>query len=181
MAVAMTAAILTTPLRAEERDTARGVRLRTGSPRLRSLIDESAERSPAFRSLVDEIAASNVIVYLDYHLFRDTEGDGRLLFLGAAGGRRYVLLQIACLRRRIDEFAILGHELRHAAEVAAAPAIVDARSMARHYVIIGMLAHETQGRQCYETRAAKEIGRRVQDEVLASIKAETRRPAHAAW
>lgn len=162
-----------TPLRARDPAAGREVHVRPISPGLRLLIEESAERSPLFRSLVDQIERSNVIVYLDYHLVREGEADGRLLFLGAGGGRRYVLIQIACLRRRVEEFALVAHELRHATEVAAAPAIVDAPSMARHYKTIGTLVHESPGRQCYETRAAKEFGQRVQDQILASTRSET--------
>lgn len=177
--VAAAAIVSTGAARADEPETTFETHIRALSPALRSMVDESAERSPSFRALVDQIDASNVIVYLNYNLFRTQNIDGRLTFLGAAGGRRYVMIQIAALRTRVDQFAILGHELRHATEVAAAPSVVDTKSLARHYATIGFVAREWQYGLAFETDSAVDVGSRVQREVLESIRAEEAE-AHAA-
>jgi hypothetical protein len=170
--IAAAAIVSTSAARADEPVTTVETHIRALSPALRSLVDESIERSPSFRSLVEQIDASNLIVYLNYYLFRTQNIDGRLTLLGAAGGRRYVMIQIASLRTRVDQFGILGHELRHATEVAAAPFIVDSPSLARHYATIGFLARQWQQGMAFETTSAVDVGSRVQHEVIDSIRAE---------
>ena len=179
--IAVAAILVTTSLRADGPVSANESHIRATSPALQSLVDESIERSPAFRALVEQINASNVVVYLRHHLLGSAGPDGRLMFVGAAGGRRYVLIQIGCLHTRIDEFAILAHELQHAAEVGAAPSIVDAASLARHYTAIGFVARQWQHGIAFETSAAKDAASLVQQEVIESIRTEeaAARASHA--
>jgi hypothetical protein len=180
--IAVAAIASTASVYADDSVPAPVTHIRTTSPELRSLVDDSMERSSTFRALVGQIDASNVIVYLAHTLFKPAGPDGRLVFMGTAGGRRYVLIQIACLHTRVDEFAILGHEIQHAAEVAAAPSIVDSASLARHYQTIGFIARQWQHGVAFETRAATDSGAQVQREVLDAFHAEeaaARAAAHA--
>ncbi len=179
--IAFAAIVATTSLRADGPASANESHIRATTPALQALVDESGERSPAFRALVEQINASDVVVYLKYYLFSPAGPDGRLIFVGTAGGRRYVMVQIGCLHTRVDEFAILAHELQHAAEVAAAPSIVDAASLAQHYATIGFVARQWQHGIAFETGAAKEAGSLVQQEIIESIRAEeaAARASHA--
>ena len=48
----------------------------------------------------------------------------------------------------------LGHELRHAVEIADAPSIVDAHTLSAHYAVIGTCMNYDPDRETFETRAA---------------------------
>jgi hypothetical protein len=155
-------------MHAEEQDSECERHIRSASPQLQALLDEAVERSATLRSIKDQIDRSNLIVYLAHHMFTTTGINGRLVFLGEAGGRRYVLVQIACLRTRNDQFGILGHELRHAAEIAAASSVVDSRSMAEHYASIGFVARQWPHGIAFESQSAADAGLQVQREVLGA-------------
>ena len=59
---------------------------------------------------------------------------------------------------------MVAHELHHALEIAGAPEVVDARSMARFYRTIG--TSSSCGSRCYETSRAvwteRQVGRDLQ-------------------
>ena len=86
---------------------------------------------------------------------------GRLAFMSAAGGWRYVNIRLSCRLNAQEEIAALGHELRHAVEVADAPSIVDVESLGEHYRRIGFASHGVKQGSGYETRAAIDAARQV--------------------
>lgn len=81
--------------------------------------------------------------------------------------RRYVLVEIACGDSLHNQLAMLGHELRHAVEIADAAWIRTDADLAAHYRRIGM---ETAiaDQQSFETLAAADTGRRVARELNAA-------------
>jgi len=141
-------------------------RIRTSDQRLQSAIDDGMRFSPTFQDLVDRLEQSDVVVYVEADP-RSQEGlAGRLLFIGAQGGTRYVLVRVGYFADRARQIAILGHELRHAVEVADAPAIVDRRSMAEAYRRFGYEnPWVSVPGYAYDTHAAVDTGFKVWREI----------------
>lgn len=140
--------------------------IRAADPHLRALITEATAVSPTVRALVERITASNVIVYVACEVDPHVRLPGRLNFVTAAGGLRYVVIRLK-LRQRNKAIALLAHELQHAAEIADNPSIVDEASLAREYERIGYRSHSAHG-VAFDTKAAVETGRRVAAELESS-------------
>ena len=84
------------------------------------------------------------------------------MFLTAAGGVRYLHVQVTS-DLGIDQLvAIAAHELQHAVEVAAHPEVVDAGSLAALYQRIGIPGIV---KNRYDTLGAQSTGRRVRAEL----------------
>jgi len=132
--------------------------IRSTSAELRALIDAGIDRSPTFRDLVNQIEASDVVVYVSFGSFGNPGIAGKIQFIAAAGGRRYLQIVVAHLPDP-SGLAILGHELRHAAEIAATPSVVDNASLAQCYARIGFRVAPATDR--FDTASAVEYGRRV--------------------
>ena len=146
--------------------------VRPMSLELQSLVDEGVERSPALRALVAKLEASNVIVYVNFREFPEKIVEGRLVFIGTTAHLRYLQIFIESSLPHEKHLSLLGHEFRHALEIAAEPSVVDSLSMGRYYGEIGYRVAGPPHQQRYETREAIVSGRRVLGEVIASIAAE---------
>jgi hypothetical protein len=131
-----------------------GGHVRTIDARLEAEINEGVARSPFFRQLVTRLDASDVIVYVESECPMSPRLFGRLTFMAAGGGRRYVNVRISCALNDNAQIAALGHELRHAVEIADAPSVVDERSLAEEYRQIGFASHAVPIGSGYESRAA---------------------------
>jgi hypothetical protein len=140
-------------------------RIRTTEPRIRALIENGLERSPSLRALVTRLAAADVVVYLECGRL-PPRLDGRLTFVSAAGGLRYVLVRLASDRPRARTIAALGHELQHAVEIAERPAIVDRTSLADEYSRFGFVREAADHARSFDTVAAIDAGRRIWRELL---------------
>jgi hypothetical protein len=144
-----------------------GNHVRTSDRRIRDAIAEGVEHSQLFRDLVAQLDASDVIVYVQIDRAMPSGLQGRLGLLSATGSRRYVIVRIACVLTGTQQISIIGHELRHAVEIANAESVVDEASLAAEYRRIGfgsgaMLGPGGAG---YDSRAAIDAGRRVAYEV----------------
>jgi hypothetical protein len=140
--------------------------VRAGSPHIRALIDEGARRSPTIRALVDRLGRSDVVVYVRTRDLPRVQLDGRLSFLSGGGGRRYLLVELSSARPRDVQLATLGHELRHAVEIADEPAVTDSHALARFFARIGTHGGGWQ-EQAFETAAAVSAGRQVHHDLVA--------------
>ena len=140
--------------------------IRATESQMRALIDEAISSSPTVRTLVERITASDVVVFVECERDPAVRAAGRLNFMAAAGGLRYVVIRLKPTRRAAA-IAMLAHELQHAMEIADAPAIVDEESLAREYARIGYRSHSTHG-LAFDTKAAVDVGRRVVAEVTAA-------------
>jgi hypothetical protein len=130
-----------------------------------ALIAEGAAQSPSVRALLDRIDGSDVVAYVRLRTFTSTELEGRVMFVSSVGGFRYVVIELACGRRRAALLATLGHELQHVVEIASAPSIVNARTLASHYERIGEHTNAHLGLTMFETDAAREAERHVRREL----------------
>jgi hypothetical protein len=146
-------------------------RLRLIDSRLHAVVAEGREHSASFRALLDQLEATDVVVYVECARLRPRL-DGALTFLTAAAGVRYVVVRIALDLARPRQIAILGHELQHALEIAGAPDIVSARTMAAAYERFGFTRNRRAERVDFDTVAAiatgvtiwRELGERASGE-----------------
>ena len=138
-----------------------GSHVRTTEKQLRTVIDEGRARSAFFRSLVARLDGSDVIVYVEPECPMSSRMFGRLTLLGAGGDRRYVNVRISCMLTLPQQIAALGHELRHAVEIADAPSVVDDASLAAEYRRVGYSSRALPSGGGFESRAAIEAARQV--------------------
>lgn len=136
-----------------------GGHVRTMDARLRAEINEGLARSSFFRDLVARLDGSDVIAYVETECPMSSRIFGRLSFMAAGGGRRYVSIRISCSLNDTEQIAALGHELSHAVEIADAPSVVDVASLAQLYRRIGFASHGVASG--FESRRAIEGARRV--------------------
>ena len=139
-----------------------GPHVRGASPRMTDLLQQAIARSSTFASLVKAIDATDVIVHVEEVRTLGAGVDGRLLFVHATGGVRYLRAQVVMGRSVVDTMSVVGHELQHALEVAMNDQVRDVGSFGALYALIG--DHPTRPDQ-YDTPAAREAGRRVRSEM----------------
>ena len=138
--------------------------IRATDARLGRLLKDGYRRSPTLAALVDRLQASDLFVYLETSPGLPQAIDARLEMIPSRTDVRYVRIQITTGHSPDEMIALLGHELRHAVEVADARGVVDSAGMEKLYARIG-----TQwGRHAYETRGALDAARRVRQELLGS-------------
>lgn len=130
-----------------------------------ALLAHAAERSSIIRGLLEDLERTDVVVYLtDSMAGLESEPRAYLRFVARAAGIRYLEVRIERWQAWPHErIACLGHELRHALEIAAAPDVVDAGGLSSLYRRIGWECDT--GR--FETHAARATGHRVRHQLTA--------------
>jgi hypothetical protein len=137
-------------------------RVRVTDARLHSLMVEGMSRSPTFASLVTALNRTDVIVYIESMMVLPKGTLGRLSMMPLKGDFRYLRIQIRAELSRREAIALIGHELRHAMEIAAETEVRDSSSLIRLYERIG---HAGAGEHAYDTEAAQDTGRIVRREL----------------
>src|SRR5262245_61334605 len=140
--------------------------IRTTNRMLLDALAEGTSISPTFQQLVDRLNASDVVAYLEARALRTAGVGAQTSFLTVAGGRRYLRISIDRHCSGAPLIALLGHELQHAVEIANAPSVVDARSLAECYRRIGF-RKSADGDERFESAAAIDVGHRVLKELIA--------------
>ena len=144
-------------------------RVRTDSRYLRLVVASGIERSPTFRRIVDRLEQSDVIVEVQCGHFTGSQRAGRTVLLSANANVRYVLVEVACWATTGPSLHMIGHELRHALEIAEAPWVVDGPTLSQLYQNIGFPTLGTAARETFgefETENALEAGERVHHELF---------------
>lgn len=159
LVAAFAATLMALPPPASTRDIPR---IRTASPLLLSLILEGREHSPTFRDLSRAIEASDVIVYFEATPHMEGRFRGRVHFVGASGGFRYLRVQIRTAMNRYDIVSSIAHEMQHAKEIADHPDVRCENSLAALYRDIG----DEHDWCMFETDRAQQAGRAVRLEIL---------------
>lgn len=123
----------------------------------------AVEGSAVVRALVERLEASNVIVHIET-VPQMPEGIGGMTrFVTSRGGYRYLRVSLGSTLTLRLRAAILGHELKHACEVADSSA-TDVESMRE------LFEHEGhRAGQYYETLAAINVERSVLMELRATV------------
>jgi hypothetical protein len=160
---ALLTAVLTSIPDADALLSAPDRRVRSMDGRITNLLEIGVERSATFRHLMRALNASDVIVYLERTRDLPLTLSGRMVLLPRAGHHRYLRIQIRSDLPALDMIALIGHELRHALEIAENPAVRDAPGMLTLYQRIGHATTSTE--HTYDTNAAQTTGRRVRLEL----------------
>jgi hypothetical protein len=149
--------------------------VRAEAPDMRLLAQELSDQSPTARALIARLERSNVIVYIRFRAFASLDLDGRVGLLSSVGGRRYLVIELACARPRIVQLVTLAHELHHSVEIADAPAIVDTKTLSEHYARIGIRTRYGPTSEIFETFGAQDTGTQVRRELLGAARTTNER------
>jgi hypothetical protein len=169
-AVVCAIAVTATIAHAQDAGPAALPHVRAATADAAELLDELIARSPTARDLIDQLDHSDLVVYVRYQLFATTTLRGRIGFLESSRPRRLAVIEIAYRNTWTDQLVALGHELQHAVEIAGAPLVWDAPSLAAFYGAVGESTGHAGRSETFETAAAAATGRRVRNE-LATIAA----------
>jgi len=131
-----------------------------------ALLDDLLERSPTARALAAAVNESDVIAYVRHRAFTTATLNGRIGFVQSEAPTRMLIIEIACQRSWIDQLVTLGHELQHAAEIAASTSVVDPRSMARYFDRIGMRLAGPRDAETFETTRAQRVSVSIRQELI---------------
>lgn len=145
-------ALLTSPAR----------RVRAADAIIEKSLADGLRRSSTLVDLVLALNRSDVIVYIQAAHELPSTLDGRLQLMPGPRGQRYLRIQIRVTLGPNDTIALIGHELRHAIEIAEAPEVSDQSTLIDLYERIG---HRGRGLHRYDTLAAQTTGRRVRLEL----------------
>jgi hypothetical protein len=129
-----------------------------------SVLLEGMQRSGTFAHLILALDKSDVIVYIESRRYMPPTIAGRLLLAAGPDGFRYLRIQVSGQPHSKETIALVGHELRHALEVAECPEVRDEAGLIALYERIG---HATLGAHQYDTAAAQAAGRQVRAELAS--------------
>jgi hypothetical protein len=143
-------------------------RVRSSSSYLRLVLDSGTRRSPTFRAIVERLEESDLIVEVECGRFSGSTLVGRTVLLSAQREFRYALVEVSCPATSGPTLAVLGHELRHALEIASARWVVDDETLALLYAQIGYpnRGPQTATPDQFETADALDAGERVHHELF---------------
>ncbi len=136
--------------------------VRAADQAIAGVLAAGMRRSGTFAHLVLALNKSDVIVYIESGRVLPTSIVGRLLLAAGPEGTRYLRIQVSGHPGTNDMIALVGHELRHALEVAESPDVRDETSLIALYERIG---HPSTGIHQYDTLAAQATGRQVKAEL----------------
>lgn len=128
-----------------------------------ALLADATERSSIVTTLLKELEQTDIVVYLTDAMPGVARGSASyLVFLSRDASARYLLVRIDRWRVSLPErIVLLGHELQHALEVAAAPEVKDADGLAQLYRRIGWEAQKDR----FESAGAKAVSNRVRKQL----------------
>ncbi|MGE5835185.1 MAG: hypothetical protein ACM4AI_11940 [Acidobacteriota bacterium] len=138
-----------------------GERVRANDIAAASFLKEAIRRSATIRRLVEQIQTSDVLVMVARS--NDRTLRGLTQFSSAQADRRLLITRITTFLIEDEQFAVLGHELQHVCEIAAAPEVTNQAALRQLFERIG--ERTTWSGDRYETAAALAIERRVLEEV----------------
>jgi hypothetical protein len=135
-----------------------------GLPRVRSLdllaakvLETAVRASPTVVGLIAELRRGDVIVHVQTGIL-PSHVNGIMRLVTATATVRYLRVVLRIPSSMPDLVAVLGHELRHAVEIAAMPGVRDLRAFAAAASEMGW---PTSGDGFFETKAACDAGRAV--------------------
>lgn len=138
--------------------------VRTTDGYVQGLLKTGLKRSPTFATLVRALEGTDVIVYIQAVNVLPADLAGRMLIMRDTGDQRYLRIQVTTGGAPADVIALIGHELRHALEVADASGVRDDATLAALYERIG---ERGSRKRFFDTAAARTAGDQVYRELLA--------------
>jgi len=100
-------------------------RVRAADNHIKRLLEEGVKRSVTFGDLVAAVNATDVIVYIQRVDRLGPTIAGQLMIVPVPNAQRYLRIQVLDHLSPEETISLIGHELRHALEVAAAPDVRD--------------------------------------------------------
>lgn len=129
-----------------------------------TLLAEGRRRSATFRQLADAIQAADVLVFVETR--PRLASAGSVVFAGSTGSTRILRVRVRTPGCTDPLVAVLGHELAHVMELAAAPEVTSEDTLAAHYERVGLrMSMTATAVRRYETTAAREVEGRIRDEL----------------
>jgi hypothetical protein len=148
--------------------------VRSTDPDLVAALAQGTRASATLRRLVDTLEASDVIVYLTFDRNPSPQLAGHISLTTTAGERRYLRISIDPRTVGCQRFALLGHELQHAVEIAESRMVTDDATLTALYRRIGFKSGGSRRGECFDSVGAILAGQIVQKEVLAAQASGTR-------
>lgn len=136
-------------------------RVRASSAASHQLLVRAAARAETVARLIADLEATDVVVIVELRPLPNGV-NGMVRVAAASPSIRYLRLTLAVPNDERHLIASLGHELRHAIEIAKMPDVLDDISLAEAYRRIG---RARRGGGFFETDAALETGRAVAREL----------------
>jgi hypothetical protein len=128
------------------------------------VIEQARARSATVRALLDELAASDVLVYVDFQ-FDPPVARGTTTLVTASAHGRYLRIAVDVLLSPPDRLGVLAHELQHAVEIARDSSVRDDAALRALYKRIGWAV----GRASFETQAAVDTERRARRDLQRAV------------
>lgn len=138
-------------------------RLRPLDPAAVALVENARQQSPTIRDLVNKFEDRNLIVYVQVVPARADRPQSGMRYVGTSKSARFVLIQIATCDPPCREVELLGHELRHAWDVARWTWVSDDGRLQRMMSLFGW--RDRKAARGYETASAVRTEAQVSREV----------------
>ena len=140
-------------------------RVRAADARVHGYLTEGLQRSSTFARLLSTLNTTDVIVYVERVMTLPRDTMGRLTMVPTKGNARYLRIQIRSDLSMQEAIALIGHEMRHALEVAEDPSVRDSDALIQLYQRIG---HSSGGEHVFDTTAAQDVGKQIRRELLGA-------------
>ena len=128
-------------------------RVRTTNVRIRRALSEGERRSLTFHRLRQAVERSDLVLYIEPGDCTCQAARSCLSFVTSTGGVRYVRVWVSLRQIQLDLVEHIGHELRHAVEIASAPEVISDVTLRR---LFEGRAHSSCRVPCgYETEDAQ--------------------------
>jgi hypothetical protein len=144
-----------------------------GSPAIRSnftwvdqLVQNGNAHSPTFAAETQELASSDLVVFLEPLMHMPAELSAYLVFMSATSACRFVRIRYDIHLSDPRAIAMIGHELRHALEIANHPEVVDSLSLSAMYKRYG---RQVSDGEVYDSVEAVAVGRTILQELLNPV------------
>jgi hypothetical protein len=134
--------------------------VRSSDPLVRAWIKNGGSESPTLNALLGQLIESDVIVHVVLVDRIPGGANGQLYFVTKTPTARYLRIEMTRLGGRADTIALLAHELQHAVEVARAPRVRDAQSLAGLYLQLGDSLRDARHYDSAAARVTEDIVRR---------------------
>lgn len=148
-------ALLTSPLR----------HVRALDPTLERILSRGVYRSPTLGYLLSALEQTDVIVQIVASSNMPLSTPARLLLVPHPKAFRFLRVEVRVEGTDDDLMALMGHELRHALEIAEAPDVRDSRALIDLYRRIG---HRDASDRQFDTQAAHDTANQIRRELYTA-------------
>ena len=123
-------------------------------------IDQAVRLSPTIAAQIRALEDSDLIVYVGLQILGHST-DGKTILTGVTNRARFLRITVNAKGHMVDRVVVLGHELQHALEIAAAPEARDIASLRELYRRIGV---DPSAHSRFETEEARQVAFAIRNE-----------------